>query len=70
MEEVLDPLEKNAIGEALPHQKDALESLKKLAAEMEAKQKELTERSRKINSTRCAASKSKTAARPTKSAKW
>ena len=43
MEEALEPLEKNAVGEALLHQKDALESLKKLAAEMEAKQKELTE---------------------------
>jgi hypothetical protein len=43
MEQALSPLEKRSVGEALPHQKDALESLKKLAAELEARQKELTD---------------------------
>jgi hypothetical protein len=43
MEQALSPLEKSSVREALPHQKDALESLKKLAAALEAKQKELTD---------------------------
>ena len=43
MEQALSPLEKSSVREALPHQKDALESLKKLADALEAKQKELTD---------------------------
>ena len=43
MDEAIGPLEKQAIGEALPHQKEALESLKKLAARLDGRQKEITE---------------------------
>ena len=41
MDEALAPLEKGSVREALPHQKDALESLKKLAAKMDEEQKQL-----------------------------
>ncbi|HZZ29936.1 MAG TPA: hypothetical protein VFE46_18210 [Pirellulales bacterium] len=41
MDQSLKLLEKQALGEALPHQKDALESLKKLAALLDKSQKDL-----------------------------
>jgi hypothetical protein len=41
MDEALAPLEKGSFGEALPHQNDALDSLKKLAAKMDEEQKQL-----------------------------
>jgi hypothetical protein len=43
MDEAIPPLEKNAVPEALPHQKLALESLKRLAASLETRQKEIAE---------------------------
>ncbi|HTQ40346.1 MAG TPA: hypothetical protein VMJ32_15080, partial [Pirellulales bacterium] len=42
MDQALPPLEKQTFSDALPHQKNALEALKKLAASLEQSQQELT----------------------------
>jgi hypothetical protein len=43
MDEAIFPLEKNLVPDALPHQKQALESLKRLAALLDGRQKEIAE---------------------------
>jgi hypothetical protein len=43
MDQSLPLLKASSVGEALPHQKDALDELKKLAAQLEARQKEFKE---------------------------
>jgi len=71
MDESLPLLQAASVGEALPHQKDALDELEKLAALLGARQKESTEAlSRKISSTRCAVIRSKTIRQPTRPRKW